>query len=150
MKDTESALKWIISILEKHNIQFQIGGGFAAHVYGSGREIADIDIALPEEKFETILPDIQKYVISGPKHFADKDWDLEIMTAEYKGQIIDFCGSNKKKFFDHTKNVWVAFPSDFTTTEYREILWHQSSSHGKGETNWLQKDARKKGGYIRH
>ncbi len=121
MKNTEVALKWIVGILKKYNVPFQIGGGFAAHVYGSPREIADIDIAIPEESFDIILPEIKEYLIFGPEHYMDKDWDLQLMTISYQGQEIDFAGAYQKKFFNHTKQEWIAFPSDFSTSEYREI-----------------------------
>ncbi|MCR4263309.1 MAG: hypothetical protein NUV98_01145 [Candidatus Roizmanbacteria bacterium] len=121
MKNTEGALRWIVEILERHNVPFQIGGGFAAHVYGSPREVADIDIAIPEEKFDVILPDIKGYLIFGPEHYVDKDWDLQLMTVLYQGQEIDFAGAYQKKFFNHARQEWFAFPSDFSTSEYRTV-----------------------------
>jgi hypothetical protein len=121
MKNTEVALRWIVGILEKHNVTFQIGGGFAAHVYGSPREVADIDIAISEEKFDVILPEVREYLIFGPEHYVDKDWDLQLMTVSYQGQEIDFSGAYQKKFYNHAKQEWIAFPSDFLTSEYREV-----------------------------
>lgn len=121
MKNTEAALLWIVSILQKHDIPFQIGGGFAARVYGSQREIADIDIAIPEKKFEILLPDIKEYLIAGPEHYIDKEWDLQLMTVSYGGQEIEFAGAYEKKFFDREKQEWVMFPSDFSSSEYREV-----------------------------
>lgn len=44
---TTRALKWIVGILSKLEVPYRIGGGFAAHVYGSNRLINDIDISLP-------------------------------------------------------------------------------------------------------
>ncbi len=121
MEKTGVALRWIVEILERHGIPYQIGGGFAAHVYGSRREIADIDISISEENFNVILPDIQKYLTYGPAHYIDPEWDLLLMTLSFQGQEIDFAGSNKKKFFDQAKKIWVSFPTDFNSSEYREI-----------------------------
>lgn len=122
MQDTENALKWIVEILETAHVPFQILGGFAAHIYGSPRKIADIDIAIPEEKFDVILPKIKQYLTFGPGHYHDAEWDLQLMTISYKGQEIDLAGAYKKKFFDHTKKEWVAFPTVFSSSEYREIF----------------------------
>src|SRR5690348_12670369 len=50
-KDTKSALHWIVNILKKLNINFQIAGGLAANIYGADRPLHDIDIDIPEEYF---------------------------------------------------------------------------------------------------
>lgn len=121
MRDTESTLRWIIEILDSAHVPFQILGGFAAHVYGSPRKVADIDIAIPENKFKVILPMIKKYVIFGPGNYLDENWDLQLITVSHNGQEIDLAGAYEKKIFDHTKQEWVAFPADFSTSEYREI-----------------------------
>jgi hypothetical protein len=63
MRQTKEALHWIVGILRKHKIPFQITGGFAANIYGSTRLLADIDIDLPDKDIFDILPKVQKYVI---------------------------------------------------------------------------------------
>lgn len=121
MEKTEVALRWIVEILERHRVPYQIGGGFAAHVYGSRREIADIDISIPEEKFNVLLSDIQEYLTYGPAQYVDPEWDLLLMTLSYQGQEIDFAGSNNKKFFDQIKQDWVSFPTDFNSSVYKDV-----------------------------
>jgi len=39
---TIEALKWIVDILNKLEVPYRVGGGFAAHVYGSERSINDV------------------------------------------------------------------------------------------------------------
>lgn len=53
---TLNALRWIVGILNKHQVPYRIGGGFAAHIYGSNRPINDIDISLPGKYFSAIVP----------------------------------------------------------------------------------------------
>ncbi len=119
MKDTESALKWIIEILMRNKITFQVTGGFAARLYGSNRELADIDIDVKEDCFEQIFPEVKPYVLSGPQNYLDEEFEVKLMTLEYKGQIIDIAG--KAKIFDKNQNEWVELKPDFLNGNYLSI-----------------------------
>jgi len=68
MSNPEEALKWIVGIFNKHNVPFQIAGGFAARAHGSKRDLRDIDIFIPPDGFEKIFPDVKQYLVSGPNH----------------------------------------------------------------------------------
>lgn len=120
-KDTESALKWIVNILHKYNIPFQIGGGFAARMYGVKRELADIDIAVPTDKLSEILSEVKDYITYDLKHYLDEKWDCTGMTIVYKGQEIDFVGAQGKKIFDEINKQWIALENDFLNNEYKNI-----------------------------
>jgi hypothetical protein len=112
MKDTESALKWIVEILMRNKITFQVTGGFAAKLYGSNRDLADIDICIKEDFFEQILPEVKPYVLSGPQNYLDEEFDVKLMTLEYQGQVIDIAG--KAKIFDKNKKQWIELELDFS------------------------------------
>ena len=120
-KDTESALKWIVEILNKKHIPFQIGGGFAAKIYGVNRELADIDIAMPTDKLAEILPEVKEYITYNLEPFKDEKWELTGMTVKYKGQEIDLCGAQDKKIFDEKSNNWVTLENDFSSSEYKDV-----------------------------
>ena len=64
MKNTQAAFHWIVNILKTHNIPFHVAGGLAAKSYGAQRELADIDLDIPEDRFEDIIPEVQKYICS--------------------------------------------------------------------------------------
>lgn len=119
MKDTEAALKWIVDILHAHKVPFQIVGGFAARLYGSDRELADIDIDIPEYGFDTILSDVRTHIISGPEHYKDEHWDLNLMTLSYKGQVIDISG--EARIFDITTKEWIRDEIDFSTPQLMPV-----------------------------
>lgn len=55
----ENGLRWVVSILKKQRIPFQISGGLAAHIYGSKRPLNDIDLDVPEDKMAVLLTDIE-------------------------------------------------------------------------------------------
>lgn len=120
-KDTEGAFKWIIGMIQKHNIPFQIKGGFASRLYGVNRELADIDISIPEDRFDELVPDIKEYIKSGPEQYLDEEWDLKLITIKYKGQYIDIAGAFEKKNFDKTNKVWVNTPSNFSNSVYMNV-----------------------------
>jgi hypothetical protein len=111
VRRTKEAFKWIVGILRKHKIAFQITGGFAARVYGSHRKLADIDISVPDSKIKEILQDVKKYAIYGPKRYVDKSFDLQLMTLKYKGQEIDICGTARLYDCDHKR--WVKDKTHF-------------------------------------
>jgi len=121
VKDTEGAFKWIVKLLKKHEVPFQISGGFAARLYGSMRELADIDIGIPDKSFEKILPDVNEYLIYGPKHYRDDEWDLKLMTLKYKNQKIDIAGRDTIKIFDKINNAWIPAHRDLSISENQEV-----------------------------
>lgn len=120
MKNTEEALKWIVGILEKHKIQFQITGGLIARVYGSDRPLADVDIDIPEDRIKEIVADVKDYVIWGPGRFTDDNWDLILVTLKYKEQEIDICGDNVR-IHDHSNGEWKSSTTDFSKVEMKEL-----------------------------
>jgi hypothetical protein len=150
-----NALKWIVDILNKHEIQYQITGGFAAYIYGAKRRINDIDIDVPEEDFEKIYDDVKKFVVFGPAQYRDKKWDLKLMTLDFHGQKIDISGAFNAKIFDDVSKKWLLSPVDFSKTrtmnfenikirisdpvelmEYKELL---SGEHQKSDIAAIKK-----------
>jgi hypothetical protein len=107
IRHTKEALKWIAGILRERKVRFEITGGLAAELYGSRRPLADIDIDISEKDFGKIIPTVKKHIVFGPKIYKDKNWWLLLLTLNYKGQLIDLCGIEHTKIFDHTKKKWV-------------------------------------------
>jgi hypothetical protein len=115
---TLKALHFIVGILDKHNVPYRIGGGFAAHIYGSERPVNDIDISLSGKYFSIIMPDILDYIEYELKHYLNKKWDCDGITLNYNGQDIDMTDvdtlrmSNKEltKWFQ-TKDSFRKFPN---------------------------------------
>ena len=104
---TYKALKWIIEILDKNNISYKIGGGFAANFYGSSREINDIDISLSGKNFEIIIPEVKEYITIGPKHYLNEKWDCNTLSLNYFGQDIDITDIDTLKMTNLDKTKWI-------------------------------------------
>lgn len=122
MKQTKEALIWITDILKKHHIPFQITGGLAARAYGAVRELEDIDIDIPEDKFELLIKEVGPYIIYGPDYFKDESWNLYLLTLRYKNQDIDLSGAYHGKIYHQKSKTWVKLITDFSMVEYKEIM----------------------------
>ncbi len=121
-KNPEKTFKWIIGILNNHKIPFQVDGGLAARAYGAERELADIDLVIPEERYDEIIAEVELYIIYGPSHFTDDKWDLMLMTLDHEGQIIDIAGAENQKYFDESAHEWVHSPSELAKCEMRNVF----------------------------
>ena len=118
----EKAFKWIIEILGRLDIPYQISGGLAAQVYGSKRPLADIDIDISEDDFPKIKPEVAEYIIFGPSRYQQEGFDIDLMTLDYEGQEIDLAGLGTGRLYDSTKEVWVSDDVDLSKAERREIF----------------------------
>ncbi len=115
---TLKALHFIVGVLDKHKIPYRIGGGFAAHIYGSERPVNDIDISLSGKYFSIIVPEIKEHITVGPKHYTNVKWDCDTLSINYYGQDIDMTDidtlrmSNKEQTeWFQTKDIFRKFPN---------------------------------------
>lgn len=122
MKKTKAALEWITNILKHHNIPFQITGGLAVRAYGSDRELADIDIEIPESDFIKIQHEVSQYIVFGPANHKSELWDLFLMTLNYNSQEIDISGAYHTKIFNKVDGTWVLLTVDFAKVNYIDIF----------------------------
>jgi gas vesicle protein len=121
MKDTKEALEWIVDILRKNKIPFEITGGLASRIYGSKRLLADIDIEVSDNSIPKIKQLTQKYIIYGPRQYRDKNFDLPLMTLKYKGQNIDICGKDSEKIFDKTAGKWIKEKTNLSNVKIKKV-----------------------------
>jgi hypothetical protein len=114
MHNTKEALIWITNIIQKYKIPFQITGGLAVRAYGSTRQLADIDIEIPEDSFVKIQDEVSSYIIFGPEQYKSERWDLFLMTLIYNGQEIDLSGSYRTKIYSITDKIWITLSVDLS------------------------------------
>ena len=103
---TINALRWIVGVLNKNNIPYRIGGGFAAHVYGASRPVNDIDFSLSGEYFPIIVSEAKEYITSGPKHYSNAKWDCDTLSLNYNGQEIDITDIDTLRMSNREKTEW--------------------------------------------
>lgn len=112
-KKTLNALKWIVTILDKHQVPYRIGGGFAAHIYGAVRPINDIDITFPGKYFPIITPEVSNYITYKFGHSQDAKWECDGLTLEYDQQEIDITDIDTLKMSNKEKTGWIQTKDNF-------------------------------------
>ena len=112
-----NAFKWIVGILKKHHVKYQLSGGLAAYLYGSKRPINDIDFDMAEDDFDLIYNDIKDFIVFGPAQYKDKFWDIKLLTLNYNGQHIDIGGAYSNKIFDNKTKKWVSSPENLSNVK---------------------------------
>jgi len=122
MRHTEKAFVWIVELLRKYKIPFQISGGLAAKVYGSDRKLADIDIDIKSKNLKKIILEIKPYIVIGPGRYLDTNWDIKnLATLKYKNQYIDLSES-PQKIYDSNKKKWVILHTKFTNSRNKSLF----------------------------
>lgn len=118
----KNALMWITTILQKHQIPFQISGGLAASIYGANRPLADIDIDISDNGFESIIEDVKTYIIYGPARYKSDKWDLMLMTLNYKGQEIDLSGAESTYIFSEQAKEWFKLTESLAAAPIKNVF----------------------------
>lgn len=114
-------LKWITDILNQLNIPYQVVGGLAAKCYGSTRPLHDIDFYVPSEGISKLEHELEDYLIFGPEHHQDENWDLVFMKLCYNGQQIEFGDADNTKYFDSQSQTWVREDINFKESNLVEF-----------------------------
>jgi len=122
MNGFKLAINWLADILRSHQVPFQIGMGLAARVYGSKRDLYDIDIFIPNNSFKIIGSDIQRYCIEEPQRGRDEYWDLYLAVLKYGEIIIDLAGGTEFKIFDSNSQSWVDKRINFNNFTIRPLF----------------------------
>lgn len=120
-RNTENAFKWIVGILQKEQIPFQLSGGFAARLYGSDRPLYDIDIEIEDRNFDKLFPFVKDYIIYGPQRYTNETFDVLLMTLEYEGQEIDISGCETDKLFNHETKQWESCGTKINDVVEKEV-----------------------------
>lgn len=121
MANAEQALRWIVGLLNRHQVPFQVVGGLAARAYGATRELVDIDLYIPMSRFTDISPDVAQYVVWGPTHETGARWDLIYVKIDYEGQRIEMGDSDNTKIYDAKTQSWIKQNIEFERSQMIEV-----------------------------
>lgn len=115
------AMSWLKAILDGQGVRYQIVGGFAAHLHGCSRPIADIDLYIKKEDVNALLPFFQPFVSKPLKHYREEGWDLEYLQLIYENQKIEIGLSPGTKIFNTSSQQWVSLDVDLAESVQRDF-----------------------------
>ncbi|MBU1245622.1 MAG: hypothetical protein ABIJ20_00395 [Nanoarchaeota archaeon] len=118
----EKTLKWIVRLLKKRKIQFNVLGGLAAYAYGSKRMLVDIDLTMKNEDFQKILSDVKDYVIEPPHFSKSENWECYYMELEKDGITIEIGGDKGCKFLDSKTRKWEKLGDSLSKPTIKEVF----------------------------
>ncbi|HLG62701.1 MAG TPA: hypothetical protein VKY19_12250 [Ktedonosporobacter sp.] len=108
------ALNWIISLLNRHHVPYQIVGGLAAKAYGATRPLVDIDIYVPMEQAQAAIEEMKPYVVREPLPHKSDSWDLIYMALEYDNIWIELGDTTTNpSFYNRRDQRWEPQIIDF-------------------------------------
>lgn len=121
-KSYKKTLKWIVEILERKKIRFNILGGLAAYAYGSKRMLVDIDLAMKKEDFQKLLPEVKEYIVELP-HFSKSDnWECYYMELKKGGITIEISGDKGCKLLDSKTGKWQKLGDGLSKPTIRKVF----------------------------
>jgi hypothetical protein len=106
MMGDREALRWIVEVLRRADVPFQVAGGLAARAYGATRPLADLDFYVPTSRLDEIADLVSAHVLRPPRLYRDECWDLVFMKLEYEGQSIELGGADGARYFDRQAGQW--------------------------------------------
>lgn len=108
------ALIWIKNTLEQQGVPYQIVGGLASHIHGGSRLVADIDLYIPREHVEKILPLVASSISKPLAHVVEGSWDLDYLQLIYQDQKIEIGLSPGTKILDRNTGQWCELVTDYS------------------------------------
>jgi|SRR5579875_1993007 hypothetical protein len=116
------ALQWIVSLLERYDIPYQICGGAAAKAYGATRPLVDIDIYASLQQSphsQAFLDEIQPYLIREWAPWLSASWDILYLALNYRGMQIEIAeSSTHPRFYNHRDGRWEDQIINFAASTY--------------------------------
>lgn len=116
--DWRSALRWVVGVLERASVPYQVVGGVAAVLYGSHRTVADVDVDIPlsAENWSKLRPELVRGTssITGPADYSDDHWRMRHveMVHAATGVVVEL-GNAEVEMFNSSTGEWQRHAANF-------------------------------------
>ena len=112
------ALDWLVSLLKRHGVPYQVVGGLAAQAYGASRPLVDVDLYIPLEQVQGALDEMRPYVVREPLPHLSASWDLVYLALSYQGVYIEIGDSTTNpRFFNRIDQRWEPQVIDYAASQ---------------------------------
>ncbi len=102
-----AALSWLVNLLDRYAVPYQIVGGLAAHAYGATRPVVDVDLYMPFNQAQAILAEIQPFIVRQPLPHHSDSWDLVYLALEYADVYVEIGDSSTHpRFYNWIGGRW--------------------------------------------
>nr|WP_267955313.1 hypothetical protein [Halomonas ethanolica] len=109
-------------MLRNRNIPFLICGGLAAKGYGSERDLNDVDLFVPDDRFSEVVEAGQEFITKPAAHYREEGWDLTYVQFKYEDIKIEVGCAAGASIFDKESQTWIPLDIDFSRYETRYLL----------------------------
>ncbi len=117
-----AALEWLVSLLNDHDVPYQVVGGLAAQAYGAARPLVDIDLYIPFDQAQAALAEMQPFIVrlAGPHRSAS--WHLVYLAMDYQGAYIEIGDSSTNpRFFNRIDQRWEPQVIDYAASQIARL-----------------------------
>ncbi len=112
------ALHWIVSLLDRRQVPYQIVGGLAAQAYGARRPLVDIDLYIPLDQAQAALEEMEPFLVRKPLPHRSAAWDLIYLALETQGVLIEIGDSSTNpRFFNRLDQRWEPQVIDYAASQ---------------------------------
>lgn len=102
-----AALDWLVSLLSRQHVPYQVVGGLAAQAYGATRPLVDIDLYIPFDQAQAAIEEMQPYIVRQPLSHRSLAWDLIYLALEYQDVYIEIGDSSTAPcFYNKIDQCW--------------------------------------------
>lgn len=112
------ALEWLVALLKRHNVPYQIVGGLAAQAYGAERPLVDIDLYVPMELLQSAMVELSPYLIRNARPTQSAFWRLTYLALDYHGAPIQIADSaTDPRFYNRKDQRWEPQTIDYAASQ---------------------------------
>ena len=113
----QQALGWIVALLDRHHVPYQLVGGLAAQAYGARRPLIDIDLYAPFDQAPAALAELAPYLTRLPGPHRSAAWQLDYLALTYAGVEIEIGDSQTDpRFYNVRDQRWEPQVIDYTAS----------------------------------